>query len=167
MISSPIHWMMETTLSLFSVFSKDDVNSNSASGNVNPNYVTQMSVPVITVNGVQKQLSTIKESKAAGPDCIPGRVLKSVANELAPCLCILFQQVIDTGQIPSDWKEALVVPIHKSGNKHSTENYRPVSLTSLTCKVFEHIMYSNIVNHLTAYNLLATEQHGFSKSLFL
>ena len=149
-----------------SVFTHDSDNSNISVPNVNPlNNISQMEDLVVDVNGIKLHLSKIKESKAAGPDCIPGRVLKSVADELAPYLAILFQQVIDTGQIPCDWKEALVVPIFKNGNKNSTENYRPVSLTSLICKVFEHILYSNIIHHLISNNILASEQHGFSKNL--
>src|SRR6185312_14441042 len=80
-----------------------------------------------TIDGIDKLLSHIKTSKAAGPDGIPARVLKQVAGELSPYLCILFQQIFNTGCIPSDWKEALVVPIFKNGNKHVPENYRPVS----------------------------------------
>jgi ribonucleases P/MRP protein subunit RPP40 len=92
-------------------------------------------------------------------------VLKALANELAPYLVVLFQQIIDTGVVPSDWKQALVVPIHKGGPKQSVDNYRPVSLTCLICKVFEHILYSCMIKHLLAHNLLASEQHGFSKNL--
>jgi len=78
---------------------------------------------------------------------------------------VLFGKILQTGALPLDWKDALVVPIHKGGDKHAVENYIPVSLTSLSCKVFEHILYSNIIAHLKSNNLLASQQHGFSKNL--
>ena len=43
------------------------------------------------------------------------------------------------------------------------ENYRPISLTSLTCKLLEHVVHSNIMTHLDKYNVLDKEQHGFRK----
>jgi hypothetical protein len=46
---------------------------------------------------------------------------------------------INQGTIPPEWKEANVVPIFKKGDKSRASNYRPVSLTVVTCKMLEHI----------------------------
>ena len=43
----------------------------------------------------------------------------------------------------------------------STENYRPVSLTSVVCKILEHIIHRHIMNHCDPHNLLRSHQHGF------
>jgi hypothetical protein len=48
--------------------------------------------------------------------------------------------MINNGTIPSDWKKAIFVPIHKGGNRLVVKNYRPVSLTSVVCKQMEHII---------------------------
>jgi hypothetical protein len=42
-------------------------------------------------------------------------------------------------------------------------NYRPVSLTSITCKILEHIVHSNIMDHLDKNKILTNAQHGFHK----
>ena len=42
-------------------------------------------------------------------------------------------------------------------------NCRPISLTSISCKILEHIIFSSIMGHLDSQNLLAKEQHGFRK----
>ena len=86
-----------------------------------------------------------------------------LTDGLAPALALLFQLSIDLGEIPEDWRQALVVPIFKKGDKHQSSNYRPVSLTSITCKLLEHILHSNIMRHLDQHNVLCDNQHGFRK----
>ena len=67
------------------------------------------------------------------------------------------------GKIALDWKRANVDPIHKKGDKGVTDNYRPVSLTSLVCKVLESIIKDKIVDFLDEHNLIKETQHGFRK----
>jgi hypothetical protein len=64
--------------------------------------------------------------------------------------------------VPDDWKTANVSPIFKKGNKNQAENYRPISLTSQICKVFETII-RDVVDHLERNNLVRATQHGFRK----
>ena len=47
--------------------------------------------------------------------------------------------------------------------RHQPSNYRPVSLTSVVCKVLEHIVHSNIMSHYDRWNILCDSQHGFRK----
>eukprot|EP00745_Piridium_sociabile_P038114 TRINITY_DN6956_c0_g1_i9.p1 TRINITY_DN6956_c0_g1~~TRINITY_DN6956_c0_g1_i9.p1 ORF type:complete len:264 (+),score=58.10 TRINITY_DN6956_c0_g1_i9:30-821(+) len=67
------------------------------------------------------------------------------------------------GEVPDDWRHAWIVPIFKKGEKHLACNYRPVSLTSIRCKVLEHIVHSSIMRHLDAYRILCDSQHGFRR----
>lgn len=53
----------------------------------------------------------------------------------------------------------LVVPVRKSGGKTKTSKYRPISLTSTTCKIFEHVIYSNIMRHLEKHTIIDDVQH--------
>ena len=67
--------------------------------------------------------------------------------------------------MPPDWRQAWVVPIYKKkGEKHLAQNYRPVSLTSITCKILEHIVHSSVMRHFDKHNILTDTQHGFRKS---
>ena len=111
--------------------------------------------------GVHKLLSDLKTHKATGPDSIPAYVLKSAAIQLAPILTRLYQYSLDFGEIPPDWKNAFVVPIFKKGEKHVPSNYRPVSLTSIACKVLEHIVHSSVMRHFARNQILTDKQHGF------
>ena len=108
----------------------------------------------IQVEGVQKLLSNLNVTKASGPDNISCKILCELSTELTPVLCNIFQQSIHTGKIPHDWTTAFVTPIFKKGNRHLAGNYRPVSLTSVPCKILEHIICSHIRSHLDKANIL-------------
>ena len=99
--------------------------------------------------------------KATGPDGVPPRVLKEAAVELCIHLSIIFKKSLSEGKLPADWKVANIVPIYKKGNKSSPCNYRPVSLTSVVCKVFESIIQERMLDHLFSNNLMSSCQHGF------
>ena len=105
------------------------------------------SMPNIAVvwKGVHKLLMNLKTKKDTGPDEIPAFILKSAATELAPALAMLFQLSLDLSEVPQDWQEASVVPLFKKGDRHQASNYRPVSVTSITCKLLEHIVHSNVM----------------------
>ena len=74
---------------------------------------------------------------------------------------MLFNETIRTGNLPRDWKLANVSPIYKKGPKNRAENYRPISLTSITCKLLESFIRDEILNHLKEHALLSSKQHGF------
>ena len=115
----------------------------------------------INIHGVKKLISNLKPGKAPGPDNISPRILKELANELAPALTIIFQSSVNTGTLPADWKTAHVTPVFKKGEQYNPANYRPVSLTSVCCKMLEHILTSTIMNHLEHHGILCNQQHGF------
>ena len=69
----------------------------------------------------------------------------------------------DTGEIPKEWSLANICPLFKKSDRSLACNYRPVSLTCVPCKLFEHIVCSNIMAHLDGYKLLSDRQHAFRK----
>ena len=83
--------------------------------------------------------------------------------ELGPVFAHLFQQSIDTGEIPKEWSLANICPLFKKGDRSLARNYRPVSLTCIPCKLLEHIVCSNIMAHLDEHELLSDRQHAFRK----
>ena len=118
---------------------------------------------VVTKEGVTKLLKGLNPSKALGPDELHPRVLKELAMELGPVFAHLFQQSIDTGEIPKEWSLANICPLFKKGDRSLARNYRPVSLTCIPCKLLEHIVCSNIMAHLDEHELLSDRQHAFRK----
>ena len=70
-------------------------------------------------------------------------------------------QSLCTGELPIDDSLGNVAPIFKKGSKLQAVNYRPVSLTCITCKLFEHIICKHILAHLEDHKILTDLQHGF------
>lgn len=81
--------------------------------------------------------------------------------ELAPILTSIFSQSISTGEIPEDWAAAWITPVFKKGPRSDPANYRPVSLTCISCKLLEHILCTHIRSHLDRHNILTPCNHGF------
>ena len=115
----------------------------------------------LSAEGIEEVLLALNPNKAAGPDQIESWVLRECAKELAPVLCQIYRKSLDDAEVPHLWKEANIVPIHKSGSKAIMANFRPVALTSVMCKVLERIVCSAIMSFLTTNGLLSEQQHGF------
>ena len=85
----------------------------------------------------------------------------SIADLIAQPLTILFQKSLDEGVLPADWLKACVTSIHKKGAKNLPDNYRPVSITSVICKLMESIVRDQIVEHMVTNKIFSKKQHGF------
>lgn len=144
-----------------SVFTKENLNNIPFTSSSTPPSISDLT---INNNGILKLLCSLNISKASGPDLLPARVLKETAREISPILTFIFSKSYSTGSCPHDWKDANICPVYKKGPKHTPSNYRPVSLTSICCKIFEHILHSHISTHLQTHNILLPNQHGFRRN---
>jgi len=87
-----------------------------------------------------------------------------IKHEINTPLALLLRKTLDEGVVPRDWKEAkIIIPIHKVGHRNTASNYRPISLTSQLCKVFEAISRDEVVYCLVKNMLTKDSQHGFKK----
>ena len=87
-------------------------------------------------------------------------LLKEI-SDLIDTLSMLFQKSLNEGVLPLQWLEACITAVYKKGLKDIVGNYRPVSLTSVICKVMESIVRDEVLDHTNRNNLLSNEQHGF------
>ncbi|XP_065685111.1 uncharacterized protein LOC136097073 [Hydra vulgaris] len=94
------------------------------------------------------------ESKAMGFDGISPFVLKHDAEGFVDPIVHIFKLSFDTGCVPYHWSVANISPIYKGGSKLEPENYRPVSLTSVICKIFEKLIRDTILQHLVSNRLI-------------
>ena len=114
-----------------SVFSaRQDVPSNILGASTHPT----ASDITITTHGIYCMLKKLKEHKAAGPDKITARVLKELAQPIAPILRLIFQTSYDTGIVPQEWREANVVPIYKKGQKSDQAIMCSINLHAMQVK---------------------------------
>ncbi|PIK46567.1 hypothetical protein BSL78_16576 [Apostichopus japonicus] len=103
---------------------------------------------------VLKELLRLNVSKASGPDAIHPYLLKTFAHYFCVPLSLIFSKFMDEGYVPRDWRCANITPIFKKGDKTKPCNYRPVSLTSVVCKVMESIVKKSLVCHFSSQSLI-------------
>ena len=68
-------------------------------------------------------------------------------------------------KIPLAWKTSIIAPIFKKDLPSNPKNYRPVSLTSVFCKLMERVVVKELLSYLSQHNLISKNQHGFLKRL--
>ena len=113
---------------------------------------------------ISKHLKLINSQSSAGPDNYPGIFWHSLHSDIALPLSLIFNKSFSSGCLPSCWKHSVITPIFKKGDPTMAANYRPISLTSIPCKVMESIVREALLDHLTINNFLSPDQHGFLAS---
>ena len=117
----------------------------------------------ITEEMVLRKLRGLRSDKATGADDLSPRLLSQIQVEVCHSMTVIFQKSLQSGVVPQDWKLANVTPIYKKGGRGQSCNYRPVSLTSQVCKLFESIIRDLMVDHLERSELIRDSQHGFRR----
>ena len=122
----------------------------------NFNYLTNEKIEQIPIENedIISLIRKLNPSKANGSDRISGQMLILCDETVTLPLKIIFRNILSTGVYPDMWKLANVTPIFKKGDKQLIKNYRPISLLPICGKVFEKIIFNNLYNHLTRYNLI-------------
>ena len=110
---------------------------------------------------INRAISKFKNGSSSGPDGIPSSFLKKFKNVLSGPLCVLFQYLFELNELPAVWKRANITPIFKKGLSSDVLNYRPISLTSSFCKLFERIVHQQLLQYLHQHKLITRHQHGF------
>ena len=67
----------------------------------------------------------------------------------------------------SEWKKAVITPVHKKGPTTTCSNYRPISITCVTSKLLVRVIANQIRNYLVGNNLLHSAQHAMAGLLAL
>ena len=144
-----------------SVFTKDEISDTN--NNIEDLTDQKFEDVIITEDDIKKKLKTLKPFSSSGPDNISTKILILASDEIAAPLQLIFQKSLNTATLPNDWKKANIVPVFKKGSRFEVGNYRPISLTSVICKVMESLLKEHIVDHLDKNNLIHNTQHGFMK----
>lgn len=104
---------------------------------------------------LQVLLSELDVNTAFGTESVHPRVLKECSEQLSIPPILMFHKWLDFGKLPSYWSKANLTPLLKKGNNTDTSNSRPVSLTSVVCKVKDRLMVDLNLN-----NLISTSWHS-------
>ena len=115
----------------------------------------------VSEEAVKKKLTKLHPDKSAGPDGLHPILLREYAETLGKPFSMIFKQSFESGSLPDDWKFANVILIHKKGKGRDVGNYRPVSLTSVPCKMMESLLTDELSQYLESTSLLSKVQHDF------
>lgn len=118
----------------------------------------------IDFNGVANIINCLKISSSCGIDNINSKLLRNTNLSSSLFLTKIFQQSLDSGVVPDDWKIGKVIPVHKNGSKSSPLNYRPISLTSIPSKIMEHVIFKHLSSFLEDNSFFNDAQHGFRRN---
>ena len=97
---------------------------------------------------IAKKIKKMKDNKSPGVDGIPPKLLKEIVEQISTPLAKLFNLSLEEGIVPSEWKEANITPLFTKGSRNKPDNYRPVSLTSVLCKLLETLIRDHMVEFL-------------------
>ena len=115
----------------------------------------------LSIKELYTAINTASNS-AQGPDNIKLILIKKAHNNFVKVILNFLNFVWETGNLPTSWHHAIVIPIPKPQKDKSMPNgYRPISLTCTFCKIMERIINSRLVWFLEKYNILCAEQSGF------
>ncbi len=113
--------------------------SASASSRQSSNHVF-----TVSEDDVRRELRRVNVRKAAGPDGITGRVLRSCADQLAGLFTSIFNESLATSVVPTPFKKSVIIPVPKNSKPSCLNDYRPVALTLTVMKVFERLLKKHI-----------------------
>ena len=109
---------------------------------------------IVTPKMVAMKIRDMKDNKS------PLEIVEQISIPLATVFNLSLEERI----VPLEWKEANIIPLFKTGSRNKSENYRPVSLTSVICKLLERLIKDHLVDFLLQNKLINPSQHGFLKA---
>ena len=121
---------------------------------------------IVTPEMVAKKIKAMKDNKSPEVDGIPPNLLMGTGTvkQISIPLARVFKLPLKEGVIPFEWKEANIIQLFKKGSTNKSENYRPVSLTSVIWQLLERLIKDHVVDFLDKHKLLNSSQHGFQKA---
>nr|CAI5859625.1 unnamed protein product [Callosobruchus analis] len=151
------HYILNTTNHLMSKIPYVPFSCNIVSPNI--------SIPTeyITTGDLLELSRKLKNKLSSGEDDFPTSLLKSCIHRIANPLVFIINNCLKFGIFPEKLKSAIIIPIYKRGDAADMSNYRPISLLSAFAKLFELVLQTQILKHLTNCNLISEAQHGFVK----
>ncbi len=123
-----------------------------------------MNAPGFTSAAVHKELSTLDTAKSSGPGGFHPLTFQVLADFLAEPITALANKSLQSGEVPQDWRQAIICPIFKKVDPEDAVNYRPVSITSVLCKILQKLLNKALLLFLTETRFLP--RHAYPTLIF-
>ena len=115
-----------------------------------------------TFNEIKKLINKLKKGKACGADNIINEFLKESPDAMINAIVSLFNIVLKSGIVPSEWCIGIILPLFKNkGSIDDVNNYRGITLLSVLGKLFTSALNKRLTNYLESISALGEEQAGF------
>jgi hypothetical protein len=105
-------------------------------------------VEEIKIEDVENAIRNLKNNKAAGRDGIHSELIKYGGNKLLNRIYELARQIWEEEGIPEEWRETIIVPIHKKGDRDKCKNYRGITLGNAAYKILMNIILDKIKSYI-------------------
>ena len=133
--------------------------------NIDPLLYVEEQTSKFTLESIsERELSIVMnglKDTSPGYDGFKAKAVIYTKNELLRPLCHIINRSLEQGLFPTRLKHAIVTPIHKDGERTVVKNYRPISVLSVFSKLYERVMYNQLLSYLDVNNLLYKHQYGF------
>ena len=131
----------------------------------NLDYETNGLNAAITEEEVLCAIKTLKNGKAVGIDEVRNEFIKHSPPLLVSIYCKLFNKVLDSGVVPEQWVQGIIIPIYKGkGDTTQCDNYRGITLLSCLSKLFTSILNKRLTTFIDDNEILLANQAGFRKN---
>ena len=115
--------------------------------------------PEPSASEVELAIDKLKSHKSTGIDEMPAELIKAGGGTICLEIHKLITSTSKEEKLPEEWKESIIVPIHKKGDKTDCNNYRGISLLPTTYKIFSNILLSRLISY--AKEIIGDHQCGF------
>ena len=180
----------KTNKSLFSAFSQFCTDKKSVELNINPEIfndyfagigknlasslnetdicfgreiINSFVMSPVTEKEVSASFRSLKNKASSGHDGISNKIVNISISVISHPLTKLFNQRINLGYFPSEWKLAKIKPLFENGSKTDPSCYRPISLLSSLSKVFEKILFNRMMHFIKKFKIINENQFGFQQ----
>lgn len=144
-----------------------DENTNQTEINSAPDDMANLNEEInqpISAAEILTAVKNLKNNKSAGIDNVINEHLKVTIDHMLPIYIKLFNLILDSGLIPSNWTLGSILPIYKNkGSKNEPQNYRPITLLSCFGKLFTAIINKRLNIYAEKYEIINQCQSGFRK----
>ena len=120
-----------------------------------------LNIMPVTLDQLRRVLFSLPSKAECSEDDIPLSILKISFEVIGRQLLKIINKSIVSETVPSSWKSAIVLPLHKRNDPSVSSNFRPITLVPAICKIVEKLVHIQLTSYLDSHCLFSTDQHGF------
>jgi len=102
-------------------------------------------VPEPSAVEIELAIDKLKSHKSPDIDQIPAELIKAGGRTICLKIHKLITSIWKNDKLPEEWKESIIIPIHKKGDKTDCNNYRGISFLPTTYNILSNILLSRLI----------------------